>query len=311
MPTGLVIVSASDIQRVPRSYIKSYSFNLSATSVGFSRLYPEHALSAMIEPLSRKDIHDVFMLATSSQSLAEEPDKMGVLKYNKETKALTSYKSSQGKSERHFAWSDPAKLLAFNRIKTSIAGNAYSDLLPVDNWEIALINPESDTLVAMITDAVNPEWSPDGKQLLYLKVDGLYVWTLETREEQRVISVPDGGVVTSMSMIAVSPDHTKLMWTVAKAGVISLYAITAWNTFTVQEIARMQVENTEFYWPLFSPDSNFFAVQAIDILQGNDLFRQNARIEIRGIENTVPSVTYPLTQFNFDQLFTDSWVENL
>jgi hypothetical protein len=219
--------------------------------------------------------------------------------------------STKGFNERNFAWSSDKKLLAFNRMRTDLQSGFYDDLLPVENWETVVVDPEKDLVLTTITESSNPQWSPDGSKLVYLKRDGLYVRDISGTDGKRVVAIPEDGVVTTMSMIAVSPDGKKLLWSIAKAGVITLYEIIDWETFTITEKARMQTEGVEYYWPLFSPDSNFFAVQAIDALKGDALFRENPRMEIRGIGNREPSQVVSLTEFNFDQLFTDTWVEKI
>ena len=307
LPKGRFVFSGKQLGASVGPYIRTFTLNLEDVTEGPKILFPEHQLSGMVKFENVGDTSKLFLLATSVRSMAEEQDKVGVNRYDSKTKILQSFKSTQGTNERNFAWSAKKKLLAFNRMKTK--PGIYVDLLPLENWETVIFKPDTDEVVRIINGAYQPQWSPDGSKLIYLKVDGLYEFALDSNNETKVVSIPEGGLVTATSMMALSPDGSKLLWTTAKAGVISLFKIDSWDTFAIAEIGRMQIPETEFYWPVFSPDGAFYAIQAIDQLKGDDLYRKNPRIEIRPTMSRTISLTYPITNFNFDQLFSDTWIQ--
>ena len=307
VPKGHFVFSGKQLGKNTGAYIRTFILNLEDVTAGPKVLFPEHQFSGMAEFESVDDTSKLFLLATSVRSIAEEKDKVGVNHYDSKTKTLQSFKSTQGMNERNFAWSAKKKLLAFNRMKSK--QETYVDLLPLGNWETVIFKPDTDEVVRVIDGAYQPQWSPDGSKLIYLKVDGLYITTLDSKEEKKLVAVPDGGLVTATSMITLSLDGSKLLWTTAKVGVISLFKIDSWDTFAIAEIGRIQASNTEFYWPVFSPDGAFYAVQAIDQLKGNDLERKNPRLEIRPTMSRTKVLTYPLAGFDFNQLFSDEWVK--
>lgn len=307
VPKGSFVFSGKQLVQNVQPYIQTYILDLKDASAKPKILFPEHQLSAMAEFKNTKDISKVFLLATSTRSMAEESDKVGVSYYDSKTKILQSFKSTKGTNERNFAWSEKKKLLAFNRMKAK--QGTYLDLISLENWETVILKPDTDEIVRLIDGAYQPQWSPDGTKLVYLKSDGLYVSTLDSKDETKVVTLPQGGLVTGTSMMTLSPDASRLIWTTAKVGIISVFKIDSWSSFTITEIGKLQMPETEFYWPVFSPDGAFYAVQAIDTLKGDDFYRKNARIEIRSITNRNVSFMYPLSGFDFDQLFSDSWIE--
>lgn len=303
-PEGTIIISA--VKKQQSEPIGTYTLDLK--NEGFEKIVGWLGLNAMTLPLVQDNPTDFFTLAVSSSTNAE-PDGAGIHLINSDTKKLTYYTSARGRNERNFAWSQSASFLAFNRLKNS--DDKYGDLLSIDNWEVAVIDPKKDSLLEVISAASKPLWSPDGTQLIYLKNDGLYAKHLGKNNEKSLISIPESGLVTTMSMIGVSPDGKYLIWTTPKAGVIRIIEVLNWSTITVKEVGRIQTSDAEYYWPIFSPDSSFYAVQAIDTVRKGEIHRRNSRIEIRDIMHKDPISTISLKQFDFNQLFTNAWVNRL
>jgi hypothetical protein len=211
-----------------------------------------------------------------------------------------------GTYERYLSWSPTLDLLAYNRsLKSDVQ---YADILSLDTWEIIIADPAGGNVLHTIAGGHSPAWIGTTDMLAYLKADGVYTFNIKTKVEQKILSAPNEGRVTSLSMIAVSPDGSKLLWTFAKAGVITLYEIGS-EAQSPKAIGRIEKNGTEFYWPIFSPEGSFFAVQAIDQLNGNELFRKNQRIEVRSVTDVTPIATQSLIGFNFDELFTDAWIQ--
>jgi WD40 repeat protein len=188
---------------------------------------------------------------------------------------------------------------------------SYADLISLANWEIVIFDPATDQILTTVAGGYQPKWSPDGKKILYLKEDGLYVYNLDTKTETQLIAIREGGKVTGTSMIDLSPNGKYLVWTTAKAGVITVKEIVNWDTVALKDVGQMKVSGAEFFWPQFSPDSSYYVVQAIDARVGNDQERKNPRLEIRAFNAKEVVKSIPLTEFNFDAFFTDDWVAKI
>ena len=298
---GLLMFSANKVGVIGN--IQTFALDVSTATKNPEVYIPEHSVSAMIEFRDSSIPKELFFLSSSNT----EQDGLSVQSYNSSTKKLKSYLSTKGQNERMFEWSEKAGLLAFNR--QNINAPDFLDMLSIENWEIAIINPDTDVLIDTVKNAYNPQWSPDGKELLFLKKDGLYLYNLSLRTQVKVIST-SGGEVIATSMINLSNEGTHLVWTTAKSGLITMSEITSWSPFVIVELGYIQASETEFYWPIFSPSGDYYAVQAIDTLKEGSFVRENSRIEIRATEGKTVQYVHKMDDFAFNGLFTDDWIVN-
>lgn len=291
-----------------RSSIQLYSLDMSSPSSAPVLFRPKLQVSSLIEFEDVTDPLSNFYLSTVTQySFHFEADGFGIHAFDSNDGSLKYLKSASSTRERHLDWSPTAKLLAYSRLETAASSNI--DTIPIQNWEVAIIDPEEDVVVKVISDAVQPKWSPDGTQIIYLKADGLYSYTLDTAAEVRILGATSDGQFLSTSMIEVSPDGKYIVWTVPGSGVIIMNEVLSWAPFTIKELGRIHEEKTQYYWPQFSPNGEYYAVQAIQDPVGDQAGRTNQRFEIRPTLSRSVIETIPLPNFNFNSLFTDSWIE--
>jgi hypothetical protein len=304
-PEGLLIFSGRKIRETSK-YTQLYALDMSSTTTDPELYIPAYFTSAMAEFEDPSNPADFYTLTASEYSLANEEDGVGVHRYDSDSGTVQPFSEATGKYERAIAWSKESELVAYSRLKIERVTDV--DLLALDNWETVVFHPETNRLVAVIGGALYPKWSPDGKKIMFMKTEGLYAYDLETQKETEVAGLPEGGVSIATSMMDVSEDGKYLIWTSAKSGMIAISEIVSWETMELKEIGRMQVPDTEFYWPVFSPDGTYYAVQAIDKLVGEDFVRKNARIEVRPTNSRTVVYTHSLENFFFDGLFTDDWI---
>jgi hypothetical protein len=143
-----------------------------------------------------------------------------------------------------------------------------------------------------------------------LEPDGLYAHEIASGTASKIVPFSSGKALAT-TMYAVSPDGRHLVLTVPKAGVIVVYEISSWSPVALREIGRIHEGKTEFYWPQFSPDGAAYAVQAIDTAPLGETTRQHPRIEIRPAEGRIILRSFPLEDFDFNALFTDTWTAKL
>lgn len=247
-----------------------------------------------------------FTSAVSPYSLMLEADDFGIHLVDPVEETLTYITSASSTRERNLAWSESAQLLAYSRLQTRYEKSF--DTIQTKNWEIAIVDPVNDALVQVITEAVQPVWSPDGTKLVYLKNDGLYVYQLDTQQETKVLGAAEGGQFLATSMINVSPDGKYLIWTTPGLGLIVMNEIVSWDSFALKELGRIEDADTQFYWPQFSPDGAYYVVQAIDDPIDGRPGRSNERLEIRPTLGKNIVYSYLLNEFDFNSFFTDSWI---
>jgi len=305
--TGSLLFTGKKNSGSDGQYIRTYSLDLGSTTSRPVLLFPKLSFSAMTEFTNTVDFKTAFLVAPASEESVQEGYRYGVHKINVDTGIQVAFKSTKGKSIRNITWSEPTKMLALNRLK--VQQNAYVDLITMESWEIVVTKPDSDELVTIINDAFNPLWLPDGQNLLFFKVDGLYSMNIVSKEAKRLVEMPKDGIITTTSMMDISADGKYLVWTTAKRGLITVFEVDSTNELTLKEIGRVSSVTTEFYWPQISPDGTYYAVQAVDRLKGDsDVLRKNPRLEIRPLLGSNVVRSFPLLEFNFDQLFSDDWV---
>lgn len=260
----------------------------------------------MIEFTDPNDPSDYYLNAFTQESSVDDPDGYGIHYHDSASGETVYVEGVAGLSERVLEWSETAGLLAFNSINES-ANDPLTDRLRVINWQVQVVDPQSPENPRIIEGAHNPKWSPDGSTLLYMRENGLYAFNIASSSETHVMGVPDGSQIIATTRFDVSSDGKYLVWTTAKAGLITMFEIDSWEPVVLTELGRIQLEGTEFYWPQFSPDGNYYAVQTIDSLQDPTLGRTNARFEVRPTLGREVVRSYTIGGFDFNSFFTDDW----
>ena len=201
------------------------------------------------------------------------------------------------------SWSSAANKLAYTTLKEPYGGE---DSSLVWNWDIAVTN-EDNEVDFTIEDAVNPLWSPDGAQLLYLKPVGIYVYDIEAQEEiaGATMLLNDSEVFPQLgTMLELSPDGNHLILTGQGAGQIEVFKVT-WEPFKLEFVGRIVDSNVNYSWPVISPDGKTYAVLTRDLVNGGVA---NPRVEIRPLLGRDIIYSYPLTGFNTQAIFLDDWI---
>ncbi len=127
-----------------------------------------------------------------------------------------------------------------------------------------------------ITSGYNPIFSPDGNSLLVLKNEGLFLYDLtKDAESQKVWGVLGekkfGAYMHSHMKLSLSKDGKKLAWSDhhrSPGGGLTLFTITSWKPFSME--IRKQLKGG-FIYNVFSPDSNYLAVETYDEARNGQL----------------------------------------
>lgn len=146
-----------------------------------------------------------------------------------------------------------------------VATDAASAPLPED-WNIFLVNRTGNN--RFVAEGNNPVFGPTGKNILYLKNDGMYLREIETGKEVLVWAAQDGTKISSYENISISPDKTLLAWTDHDLPGIFFFKISSWAPFTMELITSLPLSVLDGE---FSPDSNYYAGYVYDVAENGAL----------------------------------------
>jgi hypothetical protein len=301
--SGLIILSGQE--KKPTSEMQFMALDVSSSTAQPGVYNADHTLSVMAEFDNPNNPSGYFFLGNLPGG------GLGISYHDNGTNELGFYENTAGLSTRNIDWSQSTKLLAYDRTKEGV-GRDYVDYIQKISKEVVIYKPDTEETVLIIPGAVQPQWLPDGESLIYMKRDGLYLHTIDSKQERILWKVAEGGIAPGITMINLSPDGKYLAWTTAKKGVISMFEVVSGDEDSIEldELGRISLPDTEVYWPQFSPDGNYYAVQAIDTFVEPYIPRKNARIEIRPTKGREVVYTHPLDRFDFNQFFTDDWIVN-
>lgn len=198
------------------------------------------------------------------------------------------------------AISPDGELVAFTSIPP------VSDVL-AEEAEVRLVDSQGNEQV--VTVGANAVFSPQG-HLLVIKNAGIHLFDFEKQEERRVIQVhkEDEGLVVGKvnQMISLSQDGSQLAWTDVEREKVYLFHILSWEPFRYETMA---VLDTPAFWPAFSPDGTYIAVQELDIDEEQQV-ASNQRIGVYDLCNGASEETsFDLTAYFPGAMWLNAWME--
>lgn len=188
---------------------------------------------------------------------------------------------------------------------TQIAYMAYSDEEGNDKpdpepnaWNIHIVG--LDGVGTLVSQGVQPKWSPDGSQLLFLKNDGLYIYNLRDGSITKGI---DLGSIKRNTKYDISKDGSILAMTWTQTRDLILYEISSWEPFKAAIIRRIAYSDntTGAAWPVFSPDDRYLAVQFNNSRTGIP------RVDVYELENFMRKELIDLSNYKWDFSFVTDW----
>lgn len=124
-----------------------------------------------------------------------------------------------------------------------------------EQWSIHYVS--QDGREEELAKGISPKWVGDN-QFVFLKNDGLYLYSLATGEERNIWGMQ--GTATMGMSLDVSDDYQYVAWTAPGAGAVYIFRAFNWGIGILTlsgTISAPAVSST------FSPDNRFLAVEAI------------------------------------------------
>lgn len=184
---------------------------------------------------------------------------------------------------------------------TRYAYNYVAEVAPSPNlrtiadWHIAIHDLNSD-VVLDIPAAAEPTWINDGADLLYLSQAGIFRYNLATQESTRVFA--DYLPFNYFDDMAAAPDSSAVVLTVPFIRERTMVVVLQVGTDGVlTETSRLVSNDTKRRSPVFSPDSQYYAVMAAKETRSDgsaNVPETERMIEIRDLNHVQPVATIEL-----------------
>lgn len=307
-PTGTLYASMGEINKPLAIY--SYEVQEETTAPFISRIALEGATTMQYESTHDSKAFFVFSPVAPDPVTGQRSSNIMMVDGVAQSTRLVMSTSSTLTGYRNLDYSEENDLLTFTAKESAAGISAVPE--SVDAWGVYVVDPETQ-LVELIGKGIDAVWSPDGTSLVYLGSNGIKQHTLSSKTT-RDVALPgftkEVKAGTNMNL-DVSPDGTLLAITSPNDSLLSLFEISAWQELILVKSEKYQSiiqKNTTFYWPTFSPDSKFIAVQVADIDANQNQI--NPRIEILRLKDMQTVRLIPIDKFDFQRAFIDGWEAN-
>jgi len=203
------------------------------------------------------------------------------------TKSNTFYK-------RNPEWSPDGTKIAF-MARPHAGGNATFE----NNWNIYVTDLSGNEVE--VGEGMMPQWFPDGKRLLALGTDGLYVHDLETATATKVWALEGGESLFNMK-IDLSKDGSQIAWTLPGAGKVYVFAVDSTESFSGHITHTI---DAHAFWAIFSEDGEKLALQEVNVAD----FENNpqSRVTVYDLATLDATVIKDLTAYDQEQMFITDW----
>lgn len=187
---------------------------------------------------------------------------------------------------------------------TQIAYMTYSgegSAIETNSWDIHIV--DFDGVDTLVSQGVQPIWSPDGSQLLFLKNDGLHVYNIEDESIVRVIELGGTAGIKRYTKYNVSNDGRALVFTSTNEQALLLYTISSWKPFKAEFSRRIAYgdNTTSAAWPVFSPDDRYLALQVLNRNTGIP------RVDIYELETFARKELIDLSDYKWTASYVTDW----
>jgi hypothetical protein len=213
--------------------------------------------------------------------------------------------------KREPVWSHNGAYIAYAVQPEGVTG---ADLSTPNSWQIFITTAAGKTLG--VVSGTNPFFSPNDEVLFVLRADGIYAIDMPqftqaanaaavTSSQARLVvpSIADPKLPVSRSMkIAVSPDGRRLAWSVPKEGFVRIATVTQWEPLTIEKDKDLKVTA---YYSVFSPDSQFVALQQADAASDGKL--SNARVVAYKLSNFHSAKVLDLSAYDPSFMWLTAW----
>jgi len=231
---------------------------------------------------------------------------------NKTTQAIYEYDTTRGSMQKfaskiaatpYFPRLSPDTTSIVFDTPSSVGTSSIQFLYKPSFWNIFLVSRGG--IPRVITHGTYPQWSPDGKSILYVSDDGLRQFTIASSTDTLVFKFQGGTVNYTMSL-DVSKDGAHLTWTDPADQQLMVASITSWNPFMAHVD---KIVPTVAVSPLFSPDGRRIIFEK----EGNTSTAAGLHMSLFMLDTATYTITNigPLSESVSSTPILSDWVEHL
>jgi hypothetical protein len=174
------------------------------------------------------------------------------------------------------------------------------DFFDASKWTVVYGEPETNQFT-VIDNAFAPVLLQERNEIMYVKTDGVYVHNYFTKETYQV-DTGLGNFFAGTEM-ALSPERSYVVMTLPLNKSIVVFAVTADDVITMNQIGVIKDEVKRFATPVISPDGDFYAVLAAH----DESETETDTIEIRAIESREVTIQFPVSTVDDNTARLHEW----
>lgn len=286
------------------------SLNISADYVGeenIPQIYTynfkdkKFQLIVDIPGYSYSKANDKYGVLISYISDTQDPDGLQPTRYLYETGLSYLLPGANGYNEQDLTTSPDQTHYAY-----SYQLSPEADPNSIEDTFISLHNYKTGAIIT-IEKASEPEWLNQGKDMLYMKSDGLYRYNLATKSSSLV-----SGVYANLSTqvdIGVSTDSSTIVLTSPSAHLIAVFSVVDKENVTVEEPGAIVTPDTRYRDPVVSADGRLYVVMAAkDVAydKASGTYSEiNAEIRALNSSDILDTISFP--EFTPGSVTLESW----
>lgn len=175
-------------------------------------------------------------------------------------------------------------------------------------WGIYIVDATSTP--KKVTSGTYPRWI-DNNKFIYIADEGLFLYDIVSGTKKELWGMNESGALSNMRL-DLSADSKYIAWSFPDIGKLWVLDVKEWgNESRLPELSLFDEVDVHGFWPVFSPDSRYIAIQAVDwdTLHTNP----NPRLQIYALQKENGGVLKKIDwKFNLDafeqsKMFITDW----
>ncbi|MCK5080851.1 MAG: PD40 domain-containing protein [Candidatus Moranbacteria bacterium] len=212
----------------------------------------------------------------------------------KESKQITGSRTS---FKKEAVWSPDSKKIAFMVNSHLQENNNFKPGFDINTWNVFTSDLEGNE--QFVSGATHPFFSPDGKKILALRKEGLFLFNLETGRGERVLSFDTGVSITFHLDLSDQKDRLVISNSIDRN--ITIFKINSWDTFKMEEIQKIETKNSYVSWPKFAPDNKKYLIT-------EELFDdQSIKLAVYNLVTKEKHFIVDLSAYEHSALWVNDW----